>query len=302
VEKGFITWVKLQAEKLPKVALGIGDDAAILEPAAGFPEVVTCDSLCDGTHFILSECGPRAVGRKLAAVNLSDIAAMGAEPTAFFLSYCLPRDGALEIAQELTAGVIELSTQFGVALAGGDTNVWAGPLVVHATLIGHVKDGNPWRRDQAQVGDLIVVSGELGGSILGKHLSFTPRLELARKLREVVNVRAACDMSDGLASDLLNICAASKCGAELYLNKIPVSQSAYEISQKDGKPPVDHALSDGEDFEMLFTIAKSDRGKLPQSIDGIPLSIVGEIVSRTGLWNRVSGKLLPLKVSGYQHK
>lgn len=301
MEKGFIAWVKLQADKLPKVALGIGDDAAILESVA-FPEVVTCDSLCEGTHFILNECGPRAVGNKLAAVNLSDIAAMGAEPTAIFLSYCLPRDGSLEIAQEVTAGVIELCGQFGVALAGGDTNVWSGPLVVHATLIGHVKQGKPWCRDSAKVGDIIVATGTLGGSILGKHLNFKPRIELARKLRAILDVHAACDMSDGMASDLLNICASSKCGAELYMDKIPVSEAATLVSQKDGKTPVDHALSDGEDFELLFTIAKSDKSKLPESIDGVPLTIVGEIVSRTGLWNRVRGKLMPLKVSGYQHK
>ncbi len=301
MEKSFIAWVQLQSRKLPQVDLGIGDDAAVLSSSA-HPSVITCDSLCDGTHFILSECGPKAVGRKLAAVNISDIAAMGAEPIAIFLSYCLPRHQATNIAQELTLGVIDVAQQFNVALAGGDTNVWNGPLVVHATVIGRASLGPAWCRHTAKVGDLVVVSGTLGGSILGKHLDFVPRVELAKRLRATVDVQSAADISDGLATDLLNICSASRCGAELWLHEIPFSEAAVQMASQDATSPVDHALSDGEDFELVFTIKKSDRDKLPAEIDGIPLTVVGEIVSRTGLWHRQAGKLLPLKTTGYQHK
>ncbi len=301
MEKSFIAWVQLQSKRLPQVELGIGDDAAVLA-STGFSSVVTCDSLCEGTHFILEECGALAVGRKLASVNISDIAAMGAKPVAIFLSYCLPRQHATKLAQELTQGVMEVASKFDVALAGGDTNVWSGPLVVHATVIGDACFGPVWRRDHARIGDAIVATGHLGGSILGKHLDFLPRVKLAQQIREVVDVHAACDMSDGLATDLLNICAASRCGADLFLDKIPVSDAAIKLAETDGKPAMDHALSDGEDFELLFTISKSDVARLPSAIDGVPLTVVGEIISRTGLWNRSGGKLLPLKVSGYQHK
>jgi thiamine-monophosphate kinase len=301
LEKSFIAWTTLQAAKLPSVALGIGDDASLIDGSAQ-QTIVTCDSLCEGTHFILSECGAKAVGRKLAAVNISDIAAMGGKPTAIFLSYCLPSNQALSIAQEITLGVIEVAKQFDVALAGGDTNVWSGELVVHATVIGQTAFGPAWRRDAASVGELIVVSGQLGGSIRGKHLNFTPRVELARQLRDHVDVKAACDLSDGLATDLLNICAASRCGAELDLSSIPFSNDAELQSKLDGKSSVDHALSDGEDFELVFTISKDQRDRLPKEIDGVPLTIVGQTVSRTGLWHREGGKLMPLKVSGYQHK
>ncbi len=148
---------------------------------------------------------PRLVGRKLAAVNLSDLAAMAADPVALFLSLCLPRTSASKIATEVFEGVYELAARYQVAIAGGDTNVWDGPLVVHMTAIGSATSFGSWTRSGAKVGDAIVVTGTLGGSIRGKHLQFDPRIHLAQKLRETIKVHAATDISDGLGIDLLSI-------------------------------------------------------------------------------------------------
>ncbi len=302
MERSFIAWAALQSAKLPQVQLGIGDDAAVLA-TGDKPLVVTCDSLCDGTHFLSDQTDMRSIGRKLASVNLSDIAAMGATPTALFLSFCLPKASATSIAQDLFSGVVEVATQWNCAIAGGDTNTWNGPLVVHATAIGTVKSGDPWQRSNAKVGDLVVVSGELGGSILGKHLNFEPRLKLAEQLRQKTTVRAACDISDGIATDLLNLCSASRCGADIDLDKVPISDAAKTLSASDGKPSIEHALGDGEDFELLFTVPPDQREIIEHSDWDVPLTVVGKIISRTGLWARTkSAKLLPLRTSGYQHQ
>ena len=306
MERSFISWAQLQSSKKvasqANIQIGIGDDAALLR-ADDRSLVVTCDSLCDGTHFLLNQCGAKAVGRKLAGVNLSDIAAMGAEATALFLSFCLPKDNAIETAQELYKGAQLLADQFDVAIAGGDTNVWSGPLVVHATAVGKVAADKAWRRSGAKVGDLVAVSGTLGGSLSGKHLDFVPRLILAKQLRTCVDVTAACDISDGLGNDLMNICTASKCGAQLNIDAIPVSIAALEMSARSNKSPLEHAMGDGEDFELLFTFAAKQKAQLPTELDGVPLTIIGEVISRTGLWQRSStGKISQLKATGYQHQ
>ncbi len=300
MEQSFIAWLKQRVRDLPQVPLGIGDDAAILAPSRG--HVVTADSLCEGTHFLVDECGPRRVGAKLAGVNLSDIAAMGAVPVAAFLSLCLPRKNASLLATEIVEGVIEKLRPFGVSLAGGDTNLWDGPLVVHMTMIGESPDDDCWLRRGAQVGDAIVVSGNLGGSLLGKHLDFEPRIELARKLRQIMKVHAATDLSDGLGIDLLGVASQSGCGARLELDQIPISEAARLRSQSSGLSALDHALGDGEDFELLFAVSTEDAKKLPSQIDGVPLTIIGEFVSRTGLWSRQGGQWKQVPARGYVHR
>ncbi len=154
MEHSFIAWAKQRASQLPQVQLGIGDDAAVLR--LGRDAVVTTDVLCDGTHFTLDECGPRAVGRKLAGVNLSDLAAMAAKPVAFFLSLCLPKStvgftrqdcrSSSQIAIEVFEGVCEYAARYGVAIAGGDTNTWNGPLSVGITAIGEAPVDGVWKR------------------------------------------------------------------------------------------------------------------------------------------------------------
>ena len=305
MEHSFIAWVKQRAARLPKVKLGIGDDCALIGldslDLAESDLAITTDSLCDGTHFILTECGARAAGRKLMAVNLSDLASMAATPMSVFLSLCLPRENAGEVAAEVFEGVYELADKYKVAISGGDTNVWNGPLVIHMTAIGKVAAGASWLRSGASPGDAIVVSGKLGGSILGKHLKFEPRLELAVGLHQLGLVAAATDISDGLGIDLLNMTVASKCGAEVWLDKVPISEDAMVCAQKSGRSPLEHALGDGEDFELLMAVPRDHLAKLPSEIAGTPLTHIGTFVTRTGLWSKDKTGVKQLSPRGYVH-
>ena len=305
MEHSFIAWVKQRAARLPKVKLGIGDDCALIGldslDLAESDLAITTDSLCDGTHFILTECGARAAGRKLMAVNLSDLASMAATPMSVFLSLCLPRENAGEVAAEVFEGVYELADKYKVAISGGDTNVWNGPLVIHMTAVGKVAAGASWLRSGASPGDAIVVSGKLGGSILGKHLKFEPRLELAVGLHKLGLVAAATDISDGLGIDLLNMTVASKCGAEVWLDKVPISEDAMVCAQKSGRSPLEHALGDGEDFELLMAVPRDHLAKLPSEIAGAPLTHIGTFVTRTGLWSKDKTGVKQLSPRGYVH-
>jgi thiamine-monophosphate kinase len=305
MEHSFIAWAKQRAARLPKVKLGIGDDCSLI----GLGSVdttqsdlaITTDSLCDGTHFILTECGAQAAGRKLIAVNLSDLASMAAIPISVYLSLCLPRENSGDLAAGIFEGVYELAEKYQVSIAGGDTNVWDGPLVIHMTAIGKTPSEGGWLRSGATPGDAIVVTGKLGGSILGKHLAFEPRLRLATELRRLKVVAAATDISDGLGIDLLNVTVASKCGAEVWLDKVPISDDAKQCAVKSGRTPLEHALGDGEDFELLMAIPQQDLAKLPAEIDGVPLTQIGSFVSRTGLWSKEKSGVKQLAPRGYVH-
>jgi len=305
MEHSFIAWAKQRAARLPKVKLGIGDDCALIGfeslDSAQSDLAITTDSLCDGTHFILTECGAQAAGRKLMAVNLSDLASMAAIPISVFLSLCLPKENAGDIAAGVFEGVYELAEKYQVAISGGDTNVWNGPLVIHMTAIGKVVGGSSWLRSGARPGDAIVVTGKLGGSILGKHLSFEPRLELAAELKRLAVVSAATDISDGLGIDLLNVTVASKCGAEVWLDRVPISDDAVSCAQQSGRSPLEHALGDGEDFELLLAVPEDVFSKLPTQIDGIPLTRIGTFVTRTGLWSKDKSGVKQLAPRGYVH-
>ena len=301
MEQSFVAWAKMRARRLPQAKLGIGDDAAIL--AGSLDDcVVTTDTLMDGVHFRSAEVSGERIGRKLISVNLSDLAAMAAEPVAVFLSLCLPRAASQQIAAEIYEGVCQVAEQFQIALAGGDTNCWDGPLVVSLTAIGRTVDGVAWLRSGAHPNDAIVVTGPLGGSILGKHLDFQPRLDLARLIRNQVSVHAAMDISDGLSTDLLRMCDASHCGAVLDLDQIPVTEQAVQLSNSSGKSPVEHALGDGEDFELLLAVSESDLATLRSIVGESQCHKVGSFTSRTGLWAREGARIRQLPVTGYVHQ
>lgn len=301
MEQSFVAWAKMRARRLPQVKLGIGDDAAILE-GANEDWVVTTDTLMDGVHFKSAEVSAERIGRKLISVNLSDLAAMAAEPVAVFLSLCLPRSASQQMAADIYEGVCQVAERYNIALAGGDTNCWDGPLVVGLTAIGKTVGGVAWLRSGALPGDAIVVTGPLGGSILGKHLDFEPRIELARIIRDKVPIHAAMDISDGLSTDLLRMCDASHCGAILELAHIPVTEQAQQLSLTSGKTPAEHALGDGEDFELLLAVAETDLPRLTELIGQSQCHKVGTFTSRTGLWAREGFRIRQLPVTGYVHQ
>src|SRR5438876_7197091 len=233
-EFAFIDWLRRQTPADARLLIGPGDDCAALRLNPAAPALITSDMLMDGTCFRLAEAGPRLVGRKAMAVNLSDIAAMAGRPVAAVVSVGLPRGerGGLSptwIAQELYAGLREMADAFDTALAGGDTNSWDGPLTISVTIVGEATGRGPVRRNGARPGDWLFVTGPLGGSIRGHHLDFTPRVREALQLHAAVELHAMIDISDGLAADLAHICDESRCGAVLRADRIPVTPDAQAL-------------------------------------------------------------------------
>ena len=190
--------------------------------------------------------------------------------------------------------------QYNVAVAGGDLSTHEGPLSISVTLLGTVTD--PWLRSAAIEGDAVFVSGKLGGSILGRHLRPTPRVVLAQQLRQHVNVHAAIDVSDGFSLDLDRMLAASRVGIEMNLDAIPISEAANELASQSGRTPLEHAWSDGEDFELIFTVASEEAEKLEGLELDCKITRVGTVVGRTGLWKRAANsKFERVFPQGYVH-
>jgi len=305
MEREFLSKLADRIPAHPRAPLGVGDDAAIVTTPTGRC-VVSTDMLSDEVDFLLTECLPTRIGRKALAVNLSDMAAMAAKPIAAFVSVLLPETGAADLADQLSEGILKLAKEFDVALPGGDTNVWPGKLAISVTILGDPTEHGVWQRDGAKSGDAILVTGKLGGSILGKHFDFEPRVREALLLNERYEINAALDISDGFAIDLDRLAVASGLGAQVDLNSLPISRAAEQLSQRTGKTPLAHALGDGEDFELLFT-ASSDVAK--QLLADQPLDIeirqVGEMIPTPGLWSSDrsvnDSSLKPLAVTGFEH-
>lgn len=303
MEREFIDWLRQRIPRSRSIPLGIGDDAAVLQLIAGDRIVVTTDMLMDGVDFDVSSCDPRRVGRKSLAVNLSDLAAMAAQPLAAFVSVALPRTNAFHLAKELYEGLFALAAEFEISIAGGDTNCWDGPLVISVTAIGAVTKRGPLLRSGARPGDSILVLGSFGGSILGRHFDFTPRVREALQLHEQFDLHAAIDVSDGLSLDLSRLAAESGCGAELDLTAIPVSTDAEVLAVKNGGSPLDHALGDGEDFELILA-APADEAQRIVNLQPLPIKVtcIGKFVTERGLWSRTpDGKRRALVPRGYEH-
>ena len=299
-ELTFIDWLRRRTPDDPRVVLGPGDDTAVVCLAADRPCLVTTDMLLDGSCFVLAEAGARRVGRKAMAVNLSDIAAMAGKPIAAVVSVGLPRREGLALAQDLHAGLRDMADAFQVAIVGGDTNSWNGPLVISVTLLGEPAGRGPVTRGGARPGDWLLTTGSLGGSILGKHLDFTPRVREACLLHERADLHAMIDVSDGLAADVQHICNESHCGAVLWAERIPISPAAQQMN--DQRSPLEHALGDGEDFELVFTTTPTEAQRLTavQPLPGITLTAIGECVV-SGLWLEEHGTRRPLAPLGYVH-
>jgi thiamine-monophosphate kinase len=300
-EFAFIDWLRQRTPTAGRTLIGPGDDAALISWANGANCIATTDMLLEGSCFILAEAGPRRVGRKAMAVNLSDIAAMAGRPIAALVSVGLPRHGGRALAEELYQGMREVADAFDTAIVGGDTNSWDGPLVVNVTVLGEATPRGVVRRNGARPGDWLMVTGPLGGSILGKHLDFTPRVREALQLHETAPLHAMIDISDGLAADVNHICEESGYGAVLYAETIPITDAARGMN--DGRTPLEHALGDGEDFELAFAVAVEDGWKLieTQPVAGVTLTKIGEFVVENRLWIEENGMRRVLSSSGYVH-
>jgi thiamine-monophosphate kinase len=299
-EFAFIDWLRRRTPSAERVVIGPGDDTAALTWPGDALCLVTTDMLLEGSCFRLAEAGPRRVGRKAMSANLSDLAAMAGRPVAAVVSVGLPRHGGRALAEELYHGLREVADAFETAIVGGDTNSWDGPLVVSVTLFGEAVPPGPVRRSGAKVGDWLMVTGAFGGSILGKHLDFTPRVREALALHGAVRLHAMIDVSDGLGRDVWHLCEESGCGAVLRAEAVPIDPAAQRLD--DGKTPLAHALGDGEDFELAFAVAPEDGRRLleTQPLGGVAIGHVGEFVEN-GLWLEEGGARRPLPPQGYVH-
>ncbi|MBS0260977.1 MAG: thiamine-monophosphate kinase, partial [Planctomycetes bacterium] len=263
--------------------------------------VVTVDMLMEGVDFLLPEASPERIGWKSLAVNVSDLAAMAALPVACVVSVALPRRGGFELGRGLMQGISRCAERFQLALAGGDTNTWDGPLVISITCLGEPVPPGVVRRNGARPGDWIMTTGQFGGSLGGKHLDFLPRVDEALALHRRVALHAMIDVSDGLAADLRHILEESQVGAIVDATAIPISAAALGL--EDGKSPLAHALGDGEDFELIFTVSADEGAQLLADPPcTTPLTRIGEITAAPDLLLRTSaGETIPLEISGWKH-
>jgi len=313
MERDFIDWLNKNVPRHPRAELGLTDDAALLSIAEPSKVVVTTDMLNDGVDFRVSVDDPRRIGRQALGANLSDLAAMAAKPVAAFISIALPRPGGtgpqpLELAKGVYEGILALAAEYDVAIAGGDTNSHDGPLVISVTAIGETTKCGPLTRSNGQVGDWLLVTGKLGGSLLGHMFGFTPRVREALFLNEHYKIHACIDISDGLALDASRLAKASGVGAVIRTEQVPISPDAFTLSDQDGAADRDtaalqHALSDGQDFELLLALDADVARKI---INDQPLECglthVGELVAEHGLWQQgATGQRLELPPIGYLH-
>jgi len=289
------------------VVAGAGDDCAVLDVGAKTELLLfKTDAVVEGIHFT-HETAPEKIGRKALARCLSDIAAMAGTPTAALVTIALPKHFEPEFIEKLYVGLNALAKQHGVAIVGGETTTNPERLLISIALIGCVPRGKVLLRSGAKVGDAIFVTGELGGALAGKHLDFEPRLAEARWLADKFSIHALMDVSDGLAGDLRHILQASGVGAELLKRAVPVSRAAKAIAKRGdaAKPAFVAALTDGEDFELLFTIASQDAVSLldawKKEFPKLRLSCIGKIVAGEGIRLRDETGVRPFTAHGYAH-
>jgi thiamine-monophosphate kinase len=303
------------------IIAGIGDDCAVLRFSPGRESLVTTDFSLEGVHFRRDWHPPESVGHRCLARGLSDIAAMGGDPVAAFLSLALPRGLQQAWVENFLRGLLGLARKFGVTLAGGDTAESPNGILADIVVIGTVPTGKAILRSGARPGDRIYVSGELGGSAAAlqqmtskektktkkprhelnpteypRHFFPEPRIELARTLREKRLASAMIDISDGLSTDLAHICEESGVGAEVEAELIPrarVGKPAHEVD-------LELALHGGEDYELLFTAPRNRR--VPSRIAGVPITQIGHITHtrKVFLMNR-HGVGHELEPRGWEH-
>jgi thiamine-monophosphate kinase len=289
------------------VVVGPGDDCAVLE--CGSPDsqlLLKTDAVVENVHFT-PDTPPQKIGRKAIARCLSDVAAMAGTPVSALVTLGLPAGFDPERIAEIYSGMSSVAQQFGVAIVGGETTRSPGALWISIAITGTVGRGKAVLRSGAKPGDAIFVTGELGGSLSGRHLEFEPRVIEAQWLAEHFQIHAMMDVSDGLAGDLRHLLRSSKAGAEILKRAVPISREA-RLAAKAGdaaKPAFVAALTDGEDFELLFTVASHHAVPLldawKRQFPKLKLSCIGKIVSGDGLRLRDDRGVRELTVHGHVH-
>lgn len=294
--------------------IGIGDDCAVMPSGEG-ELLFSTDLLMEGVHFLRNESSPEDVGWKAAAVNMSDIAAMGGTPVATFLSIALPKDAQGEWAERFIKGYTDISRQYDVPLLGGDTTSSLRDIAVNVGVLGRCPSGRRLMRNGAKVGETIYVTGPLGDSAGGlqailkgiertddvtrlicRHKRPIPRIEAGRILMESGKAGAMMDISDGIGSDLRHIMKASGVGAVIDLERLPLSPELVSVCKEQGWDIYEMATSGGEDFELMFTAPAG----LENELD-IAVYPIGKIVPGNELSWRFSNEPLDRDFDGYKH-
>lgn len=303
----FIDSVRKAFPDAPEGVLGIGDDCAVIPQQSGLDTLVSTDMLIEGSHFLLSDIDPWQLGWKSAAVNISDIAAMGGSPTATFLSLALPTSLPEGWIERFMQGYKTICAEFGVALLGGDTTSSPDRLCINVAVTGSCASGSARLRSAARPGDLVCVTGTLGDSAAGlkvilrggnrtpeeavlteRHYLPRPRVSEGLSL-SAAGVHAMMDVSDGVASDLRHILRESALCAEIDVRSLPFSKEFTDVCDKNGWDKVSLALQGGEDYELLFTASPSVESSLE-----VPRTVIGRILpagqSCTIRWIGAKGK------------
>jgi thiamine-monophosphate kinase len=312
-EFGFIDFIKERFSS-PDGVCGIGDDCAVIPSPEG-ELLFSTDLLMEGVHFLREESSPEDVGWKAAAVNISDIAAMGGTPVATFLSIALPKDAQGGWAERFMEGYAQISRLYDVPLLGGDTTSSLRDIAVNVGILGRCPTGRRAMRSSAKVGEFIYVTGPLGDSagglhailnglersddvdfLIGKHKRPIPRVKEGPALVKSGKVGAMMDISDGIASDLRHILKASSVGAQVHLDRIPLSENLRHVCGRHGMDPYRLATGGGEDYELLFTASDGIEDHLD-----FPVYQIGEIVSGDSLIWMADGRAVDFEIEGYNH-
>jgi thiamine-monophosphate kinase len=313
---------------------GIGDDSAVIETSARVWWHFTTDLLAEGVHFDMKTATPESVGYRAAMANLSDIAAMGAVPRYLLISLALPETFVRSHIDGLYTGLMTACRPYDVALIGGDTSASKAGLFLSITLVGTTKRRRALFRHGANVGDHLYVSGTLGDSLAGlkllmndipshplgrsktafspshrrflirRHTHPTARVAEGRWLNERRLASAAIDLSDGLSGDLRHLCEKSGVGAEVELDKIPISPACRTYARAIGVSPIQLALTGGEDYELLFTVSPRNGARLERQARtrGYHISRIGTIRPRRfGIQMTSDGRTQPLPITSYEH-
>jgi thiamine-monophosphate kinase len=310
-ENDFLAWIARHTPAHPRVPLNVGDDMATVRlpttaAQKGSLVLLKIDQCLDQVHFDLRQHTPTQAGRKAVNRCLSDCAAMACVPAAILISVALPREGpgsGEAAAQELFLACQGVAAAFDCPLVGGDTAIWDQRLAITVAALGMPADAAEVHRSGAQPGDTLFVSGQLGGSIRGRHLTFTPRIDLALKLKKAAgaHLHALMDLSDGLAQDLPRLCAASGVGAEVHTAQLPIHPDAEALAQADGIPAGLHALADGEDYELLFALAPEAVPEIVNLTD-VPLTAIGAVTTNKELkLIDGDGRSHPWPRAGWEH-
>jgi thiamine-monophosphate kinase len=298
-ERDLIQWLRQRITPPAHVAVGPGDDAAVFHIDG--QAVVSADAFLEGTHFAADDA-PQHIGHKVMAASISDIAAMGCHPVAAFVTVGLGRTAKPGYVEAFAEALIRTGERYGAPLMGGDVTSWDAPLTVSVTVIGETRGLTPVLRSGAKPGDVLFVTGRLGGSLLGRHLVAEPRIKAGLFLNREIGVSAMIDLSDGLSTDLGHLARESGVGAVVREAALPIAETARQAETADGIPALFHALNDGEDFELLFTLPANRVGLLRERWPfELRLTEIGIIEGKDVRLERADGQRARLEPGGYEH-